>query len=76
MSSEKSIVNTVYHAVVISALSVGYAMIGKKALGMKVVDIGKTDANDAIKLVSIVSAAIFTKDYLVQQNIIPDNIMK
>jgi hypothetical protein len=76
MSSEKSIVNTVYHAVVISALSVGYAMIGKKALGMKAVDIGKTDANDAIKLVSIVSAAIFTKDYLVQQNIIPDNIMK
>ena len=33
MSSEKSIVNTVYHAVVISALSVGYAMIGKKSLG-------------------------------------------
>jgi hypothetical protein len=29
-----------------------------------------------VTLISIVSAAIFTKDYLVQQNIIPDNIMK
>jgi hypothetical protein len=76
MSSEKSLVNTVYHAAVISALSVGYAMISKKTMGMKDVDIGKTDMNDAIKLVAIVSASIFSKDYLVQQGIIPDNIMK
>jgi len=76
MSSEKSLVNTVYHAVIISGFSIGYAMLSKKAFGMKPIDVGKTDMNDIGKLTFIISASIFTRDYLVKEGIIPDNIMK
>ena len=69
--SEKNIINSIYHAAVISGLSVGYSMIGKSLLKMKVADL---DKDDSVKLVAIVSASIITKDYLVKQGIIPENI--
>ena len=43
---------------------------------MKPIDVGKTDMNDIGKLTFIISASIFTRDYLVKEGIIPDNIMK
>ena len=69
--SEKNIINSIYHAAVISGLSVGYSMIGKSLLKMKVADL---DKDDSVKLVAIVSASIITKDFLVKQGIIPENI--
>ena len=74
--AEKNIMNTIYHAAVISGLSVGYSMISKRLLKMKVADLDKLNVEDSVKLVAVVSASIATKDFLVKQGIIPENINK
>ena len=66
--------NTIYHASVISGLSVGYSMIGKNLMKMKVADLDKLNVEDSVKLVAVISASIATKDFLVKQGIIPENI--
>ena len=72
--AEKNIMNTVYHAAVISGLSVGYSMIAKRLMRMKVADLDKLNVEDSVKLVAVVSASIATKDFLVKQGIIPENL--
>lgn len=74
--NEKNIINSIYHAAVISGLSIGYSMISKRLLKMKVVDLDKLNVEDSVKLVAVISASIATKDFLVQQGIIPENINK
>jgi len=69
-------VNMIYHAAVISGLSVGYSMISKRLLKMKVADLDKLNVEDSVKLVAVISASIATKDFLVKQGIIPENISK
>ena len=41
---------------------------------MKTVDLRRIDITDTANLVAIVSASVITKDYLVSQNIIPEDI--
>ena len=72
--AEKNIMNTIYHASVISGLSVGYSMIGKNLMKMKVADLDKLNVEDSVKLAAVISASIATKDFLVKQGIIPENI--
>lgn len=72
--AEKNIMNTVYHAAVISGLSVGYSMISKRLMKMKVADLDKLNVEDSVKLVAVISASIATKDFLVKQGIIPENM--
>ena len=36
--------------------------------------VGKFDAEDGVKLVAIVAISDFTKDYLIKQKIIPNNM--
>ena len=74
MSAEKTIANLVYHSAVIGGLSVGYSMLGKKLLKIKSADLGKVDLEDSVKLIAIITASIATKDFLVKQGIIPENI--
>jgi energy-converting hydrogenase Eha subunit G len=74
--SEKNIMNVIYHSAVISGLSVGYSMITKRLLKMKVADLDKLNLEDSVKLVAVFSASIATKDFLVKQGIIPENISK
>ena len=74
--SEKKIINSIYHAAVISGLSMGYSILSKRLLKMKVVDLDKLNVEDSMKLVAIIYASIMTKDFLVQQGIIPENISK
>ena len=71
---QKAIVNTVYHAGVVSALTIGYAMIGKKFLSMSSIDLGKADIMDVLKLTATVTSATFTKNWLVTQGILPPNV--
>ena len=54
----KSIVNDLYQAAVISVLAVGYSMLGKKILCMAPPSIQKFDLEDTGKLVVIVSESI------------------
>ena len=70
----KDIKESVYHGAVISALLVGYTMLGKILIKMSPPSLSKFDIEEGVKLVAIVAMSDFTKDYLIKQKIIPNNI--
>ena len=70
----KDIKESVYHGAVVSALAVGYTMLGKTLIKMSPPSLSKFDIEDGVKLVAIVAMSDFTKDYLIKQKIIPNNI--
>ena len=67
----KAIVNTLYDGAIISGLTVAYAMIGSKFVGVDVGDPGRPTLNKVLKLTGAIAAAVATKDMLEQKNIIP-----
>ena len=71
---KKSIVNDLYQAAVISVLAVGYSMLGKKILRIAPPTIQHFDLEDTGKLVAIVAASQMTRENLIKQKILPDNI--
>ena len=58
----------------VSALAVGYTMLGKTLIKMSPPSLRKFDVEDGVKLVAIIAISDFTKDYLIKQKIIPSNI--
>ena len=70
----KDIKESVYHGAVISGLAVGYTLLGKTLIKMSPPSLSKFDIEDSIKLVATVALSDFTKDYLIKQKIIPNNI--
>ena len=70
----KDIVNTIYHAGVLSGLTVGYSMIGKKFIKFDVGDPSK-DYETIFKLVIPVSLSVVTRDWLVNQGFLPNDIL-
>ena len=70
----KDLKESVYHGAVVSALAVGYSMLGKTLIKISPPSLSKFDAEDAVKLVAIVAMSNFTKDYLIRQKILPSNI--
>ena len=62
----KDLKESIYHRAVISALAVGYTMLGKTPI--------KMSPPSLRKLVAIIAISGFTKDYLINQKIIPNNI--
>ena len=75
MADEKQIVNTVYHSGVVTLLTVGYSEIGRKIFRRPA---PKVDFNvsDVGMLSLDILLAMTTRDMLVKQGIIPENIMK
>jgi len=71
----KEIANTVYHAAVTTALAVLYSMFGKKIIGLDVGDPARPDFTEYIKLSGVITLAMFTKDWLVNRQFIPDDII-
>ena len=71
---EKSIVNDLYQAAVISMLAVGYSTLGKKILKVSPPSVQCFDLEDTGKLVAIVDASEMTREYLIKQTILPDHI--
>ena len=69
----KDIKESVYHGAVVSVLT-GYTMLGKTLIKMSPPSLSKFDIEDGVKLVGIVALSNFTKDYLIKQKIIPNNI--
>ena len=63
----KDLRESVYHGAVVSALAVGYTMLGKTLVKMSPPSLGKFDVEDGVKLVAIVALSDFTKDYLSNQ---------
>ena len=49
-------------------------MLGKTLIKMSPPSLSKFDIEDGVKLVGIVALFDFTKDYLIKQKIIPNNI--
>ena len=70
----KDIKESIYHGAVISALAVVYAMLRKTLMKMSPPSLSKFDIEYGVKLVGIVALSDFTKDYLIKQKIIPNNI--
>ena len=76
MSEKKNVINLIYHASVVSGLAVGYTMVSKSLLRFRPPDMGRLDFQDGAKFVAIIAISMATKDMLVKQGIIPDNIDK
>ena len=70
----KDIKESIYHGAVISALAVGYTILGKTLIKMSPPSLRKFDVEDGVKLVGIIALSNFMKDYLIKQKIIPNNI--
>ena len=70
----KDIKESIYHGAVVSILAFGYTMLGKTLVKMSLPSLGKFDVEDGVKLVAIIAMFDFTKDYLIKQKIIPNNI--
>ena len=71
---KNSIVNDLYQAAVISVLTVGYSMLGKKILEMTAPNVQKFDLEGTGKLVAVVATSEMTREYLIKQMILPDHI--
>ena len=70
----KDLKESVYHGAIVSVLVIGYTMLGKTLIKMSPPSLSKFDVEDGVKLVEIVAMSDFTKDYLIKQKIIPDNM--
>ena len=70
----KDLKESVYHGAVLSVLAVGYTMLGKTLVKMSPPSFGKFNIEDGAKLVAIIAMSDSTKDYLIKQKIIPNNI--
>ena len=70
----KDLKESVYHGAVVSALAIGYTMLGKTLIKMSPPSLSKFDVEDTVKPVAIVAMSDFTKDYLIRQKILPSNI--
>ena len=71
---KKSIVNDLYQVAVISVLSVGYSVLGKKILRIAPPSIQCFDLEDTGKLVAIIAVSEMTREYLIKQKVLPDHI--
>ena len=69
----KTITNALYHAALVSGLSIGYAKLTHMAIKGSLPKLDTT-ARDAGMMLMNVSFAILTKDELVRRKIIPSNI--
>ena len=63
----KDLKESVYHGAVVSALAVGYTMLGKTLIKMSPPSLRKFDVEDGVKLVAIIAISDFTKDHLIKQ---------
>ncbi len=72
----KDIANTIYHSAITTVLVVGYSMIGRKLVKFDVGDPARPDLTEGLKLTVVVTLATVTKDWLVKNKIIPEDIVK
>ena len=63
----KDLKESIYHDAVVSALAVGFTVLGKSLIKMRPPSSTKFDVEDGIKLMAIVTIFDFTKDYLIKQ---------
>lgn len=69
------LVNALYHSAVVSGLAMGYARIGKMAIGGPPPKLDFTPRDIGMVVVDV-ALAMATKDMLIKQGILPPDIMK
>ena len=70
----KDLKESVHHGAVVSISAVGYTMLGKTLIKMSPPSLSKFEVEDGVNFVATIAMSDFTKDYLIKQKIIPDNI--
>ena len=71
----KGFANTIYHSAIITGLAVVYSIILKKLVRLDVGDPSKVDLPDYAKLTGVITLSVATKDWLVNNKIIPNDII-
>ena len=71
---EQTVVNSFYHAALVSGFAIGYAKLGQMAIKGPLPKLDLT-VRDCAMLFSCVGTAIITKDQLIKRHIIPSNLM-
>ena len=71
----KDIANTTYHSAVTTLLAVTYSMIGRKLVKFDIGDPSRPGITEVLKLTVVVTLATFTKDWLVKNKIIPEDLV-
>jgi len=71
----KMLVNALYHSAVVSGLAMGYARLGKVAIGGPSPKLDFTPRDLGMVVVDV-ALALATKDILVRQGLIPSDITK
>ena len=71
----KMLVNALYHSAVVSGLAMGYARLGKMAIGGSPPKLDFTGRDVGLMVVDV-ALALATKDTLIRQGLIPADIMK
>ena len=72
----KSIVNSLYHAAIISGLSMGYAQVSKMLLKVQSPKLEFSNAGNVVMVITDIGLAMATKDVLIKQGILPADILK
>ena len=70
----KDLKESIYHGAIVSALAIGFTMIGKSLIKISPPSLRKFGAEDGVKLMAIKAISDFTKDYLIKKKIIPNDI--
>ena len=73
---QKDVINTLYHSVLLSGVSIGYAYLTKRFLKINIGSLSNADLEEVLKVGGIVAVSNMTLDYLYQQGILPANIIK
>ena len=63
----KDLKGSVYHDAVVSALAIGYMMLGNTLIKMSLPSLRTFAVEDGVKLLAIVAISDFTKNYLIKQ---------
>jgi len=71
----KMLVNALYHSAVVSGLAMGYARLGKMAVGGPPPKLDFAPRDIGMMVVDV-ALAMATKDMLIKQGILPPDIMK
>ena len=70
----KDLKESIYHGAVVSIPATGYSVLGKTVIKISPPSLSKFDVEDGVKLMAIAAMSDFTKDYLIKQKVIPNNI--
>lgn len=74
--NKKDFVNTVYQSLLLASTSIAYSYILKRFLRINIGNPSSADLEEILKLGGVVAVSNMTLDYLYQNGILPENIVK